>query len=83
MDELKDGIEANADVLGRASVILSECVIHFCLKVLYSDTESAREKEKKRGLLISQWSSVQSEARGMKKEWMHPLLAQGAEMHNS
>ena len=81
LEDFKNAVDQRAQTLSAAAVILSECVLHFCLKFLYSDTESQKEKEKKRALLISQWSSVQSETRGMHKDRVHRLLRQGAEKY--
>ncbi len=83
VEGLKQTIDTSAEELATASIILSECVLHFCLKFLYSDTESQKEKDKKRTLLVSQWTSVQSENRGMQKERVHRLLREGAEKYMS
>ena len=77
MDDLHsfaDAIHKKSEILGKCSVILSECVIHFCSKVLNNDAESQKEKEKKRGLLVSQWTGVQSGSKSMNKELVHPFL---------
>lgn len=76
-----EAMEKKTDVLGKCGVILSECVINFCLKVLNNDGESQKEKDKKRGLLISQWTGVQSGSKSMKKELVHPLLRAYAEKY--
>ena len=72
-------IETNSLALAKAAVILSESVIHFCLKVLLNDSETQKEKDKKRGLLVSRWGMIISGDMGMQVDMVQPFLQRMAE----